>query len=462
MVSHAVSSPRCLRGQKSVAQFRWHQLLGGGLAQWPRALGMVRGAFIRGLFDVTSFVAAGREATLAVRVSPQPHPGTPHEHTLRDGIGKNGGITAIDGPTFLCAIGWDWIPAIRDRNTGIWRGVSLSASGPVTIRDPAVTTDLPVPGSTLRISRLTATLANHPTATSWGSSRAKSCRGKARRPLPSRGTSPMPRTARRPFPFSRGTPRLCESKIRALWWPNGYGPQNLYRLSLSFAAADGHDSDHRRLTFGFGRSPIRSPDSKNLTLSVNGVPVFCRGGDWGMDEALKRIPFERLDAQMRMHRVANLNMIRNWVGQSTSEDLYDLCDRYGILLWDEFFQPNPRDGPNPTDIPTYLANVRDKILRFRNHPSIALWCGRNEGPPPASAQCGAAKADGRTRSDAPLPGQFDRWRRRPFRRPLLLAASGGFLQCQASRSRRRPAACRFPTLESIQGMMPPQGLGGHQ
>ena len=80
--------------------------------------------------------------------------------------------------------------------------------------------------------------------------------------------------------------------------------------------------------------------------------------------------------------LANMNMIRNWVGQSTSEDFYELCDKYGILLWDEFFQPNPLDGPDPTDMDTYVANVRDKILRFRNHPSIAVWCARNEGFPP--------------------------------------------------------------------------------
>jgi len=76
-----------------------------------------------------------------------------------------------------------------------------------------------------------------------------------------------------------------------------------------------------------------------------------------------------------------MNLIRNWVGQSTGEDFYELCDKYGILLWDEFFQPNPSDGPDPEDMPTYMANVRDKVLRFRNHPSIAVWCARNEGFP---------------------------------------------------------------------------------
>ena len=91
------------------------------------------------------------------------------------------------------------------------------------------------------------------------------------------------------------------------------------------------------------------------------MPVFIRGGDWGLDEAMKRIPRERLDAQIRMHQLANLNLIRNWVGQSTSEDFYELCDKYGILIWDEFFQPNPSDGPNP---PTWPPTSPTCATRF--------------------------------------------------------------------------------------------------
>src|SRR6185436_3590522 len=102
---------------------------------------------------------------------------------------------------------------------------------------------------------------------------------------------------------------------------------------------------------------------------------------------------DRYEAQIRLHKEANYTIIRNWVGQSTSEDFYDLCDRYGILVWDEFFQPNPGDSGRPilgrgrgattgsttaraigdddiSDVPLYLANVREKVLRFRNHPSI--------------------------------------------------------------------------------------------
>jgi hypothetical protein len=106
---------------------------------------------------------------------------------------------------------------------------------------------------------------------------------------------------------------------------------------------------------------------------------------------MKRLPAERLDAQVRLHKLANVTMIRNWVGQCTAKYLYEMCDKHGIMLWDEFFQPNPHDGPNPIDEPLYHANVLDKVLRFRSHPSIMLWCGRNEGDPPPSVDKGNAE-----------------------------------------------------------------------
>lgn len=56
-----------------------------------------------------------------------------------------------------------------------------------------------------------------------------------------------------------------------------------------------------------------------------------------------------------------------------------MCDKYGILVWDEFWQFNSVD---PLDHSLFMANVRDKVLRIRNHPSIAIWCGRNEADPP--------------------------------------------------------------------------------
>jgi hypothetical protein len=123
-------------------------------------VGVMRGAFSRGIFDISAQVKAGKTAVVAVLVAPQPHPGISHEHTIRNGLGLNGGETAIDGPTFLSTIGWDWIPAIRDRDTGIWQKVFLSATGPALVKDPLVTTDLPLPRTDSTDVAVQATVEN--------------------------------------------------------------------------------------------------------------------------------------------------------------------------------------------------------------------------------------------------------------------------------------------------------------
>ena len=333
--------------------------------------GNIKGAFARGIFDITSLVTPGKKAALAVLIKPQPTPGISHEHNIATGMGYNGWYTGYDGPTFLCSIGWDWIPAIRDRNTGIWQKVFLSANDAVTIKDPLVTTDLPLPDTTQADISISTGIQNHSAKIQKGILKAKF------------GDAVV---VEQPFEIAANSISSISFssfniKHPKLWWPNGYGEQNLYKLSLS-VELNGKVSDSKQMMIGVREYSYSVPNSEWLTVSVNGVPVICKGGNWGMDEAMKRLSYQRMDAQMRMHKLANYTMIRNWVGQSTSEMLYELCDKYGFMLWDEFFQANPSDGPNPKDIHLYLYNVREKIVRYRNHASIAIWCARNEGFPP--------------------------------------------------------------------------------
>ena len=410
-------------------------------------VGTTRGAFMRGIFDITANVKPGKQAVVAVLVAPQPHPGDPHEHTLRAGTGKNGGITAIDGPTFLSTIGWDWIPAIRDRDTGIWQKVFLSATGPVLVKDPLVTTDLPLPKTDSTDIGVQATVENVSDKPVKGV-----LKGSIEEIAFERPVELAPHSKQIVDFDQKNTPALHVEHPR-LWWPNGYGAQDLYKLHLSFEM-EGNLSDAQDVDFGVRKITYAVPGTDTLTISVNGVPIFIRSGNWGLDEALKRIPRERLEAEIRMHKLANLNLIRNWVGQSTSEDFYELCDKYGILLWDEFFQPNPADGPNPTDIETYVANVREKILRFRNHPSIAVWCARNEGFPPKEIDAELRK----------LMAELE-----PTRRYQPSSTDGAGVRSHGPYFWRTPreyyrvtddffktetGSVSVPTLESIHGMMP--------
>jgi len=340
-----------------------------------RQAGTIKGAFARGIFDVSSMVNLKEANILAVHVFPQPHPGSTHEKTIAAGTGPNGGITASDGPTFLCTIGWDWIPTIRDRDTGIWQDVTLSATGPIVIEDPYVTSELPLPRTDSADLTVQTTMRNLTDDPQTGVLSGAFEGGQFKQTI---ALGPKETRVFRLTPAT--TPALRVKKPR-LWWPNGFGKPELYTLRLTLTQPAGV-SDARSVNFGVRQLGYAAPGSENLTLSVNGVPVMAKGGDWGMDEALKRIPRRRLEAEIRMHQLANYTLIRNWVGQSTSEDFYDLCDRYGLLLWDEFFEPHPADGPVPADASFYLANVREKLLRFRSHPCVALWCARNEGDPP--------------------------------------------------------------------------------
>jgi len=343
--------------------------------------GDIKGAFARGVFDVTSLVKPGETAAVAVHIFPPLHPGNPQEQTVQLGLGPNGGELTRDGPTFVASVGWDWIPAIRDRNMGIWQKVTLTSSGPVVLQDPMVTSDLPLPRTDSADLNFETTLKNLTDVPQTGIMRGSFGDASFQAPV-----SLAPGESKLVKLKPQDTPELRVLNPR-LWWPNGFGDPSLYRMHLSFDIG-GRISDVNDFDFGIRKIQYDVPDSQFLTISVNGVPVFCRGGDWGYDEALKRIPRERLETQIRFQKEANYVMLRNWVGQSTSDDFYELCDRYGLMIWDEFFEANRLDGPAPTDVGLYLANVREKVLRYRNHPSIAIWCGRNESdpaPPPLAA-----------------------------------------------------------------------------
>lgn len=87
----------------------------------------------------------------------------------------------------------------------------------------------------------------------------------------------------------------------------------------------------------------------------------------------------------------NFHVLRNWTGQVAGDEFLKACDRYGILLWQEFWLANPWDGPNPLDHTMFLENAKDRVLRDRNHPCLLLYCARNEGFPPKPIEDGLRK-----------------------------------------------------------------------
>ncbi|WP_101440451.1 glycoside hydrolase family 2 protein [Amycolatopsis echigonensis] len=374
--------PKLIPGQRFWLQFDGINYLGTVWLNGSK-VGTVEGAFKRAVFEVTDIVAkADGVAWLAVLVGKLEYTDPPALPSYASGVtrgGRNGGPTGVtlkNGPTFFCTAGWDWLPTIPDRDLGIWQPVTWRTTGPVRVADVQVTSTLSPDLRTAEVAvELALDSAAEKSVVVTGSLDGREFRRTVSVPA---GASSVTLTSKEIACLRLDRPKL--------WWPNGYGEPDRYRLTVGVEVG-GQVCDERSVDFGVRRieytTPMRSPSgtvSQCLAITVNNQPILVMGGNWGLDEALKRIPRERLRAQVRLHRDANLNLIRNWNGQSSTEDFYAACDEYGILVWQDFFCST--EGPPPENVARDLANIRDCIVRFRNHPSILLWCGGNEGPPP--------------------------------------------------------------------------------
>jgi len=169
-----------------------------------------------------------------------------------------------------------------------------------------------------------------------------------------------------------------------LWWPNGYGEQALYEAKVSLRTADESMLDVKNYQIGLRTLELRQEKDaygESFTFAVNGVPVFGKGSNWiPADSFPTRITREQLDQLLGDAARAHHNMIRVWGGGFyESEDFYDLCDQYGILVWQDFIFAC---SVYPLDDPEFVENIHqeamDNIRRIRHRASLALWCGNNE------------------------------------------------------------------------------------
>ena len=175
-----------------------------------------------------------------------------------------------------------------------------------------------------------------------------------------------------------------------LWWPNGLGEQPLYTLTVQLIRKGetdgGAEQVEYELTKRLGLRTIEldrsaDADGEQFRFVVNGVPIFAKGADWiPPDQFVTRFTREDMEFYLSESAKAHFNMLRVWGGGSyESEDFYDMCDQYGILVWQDFmFACNLY----PFDDEAFLENcreeVRDNVRRLRHRASLALWCGNNE------------------------------------------------------------------------------------
>ncbi len=163
-----------------------------------------------------------------------------------------------------------------------------------------------------------------------------------------------------------------------LWWPVGYGEQPLYTLELKLG-----DEDRWQGKIGLREvTLITTPDKdgSEFTLSVNGKRIFCKGANWIPDDVFfTEVTRERYEERIRQAIDANMNMLRVWGGGIYENDeFYDICDRLGILVWQDFLfacAAYPEEAPFDKLVE---VEAEQNIARLSHHPSLVLWSGCNE------------------------------------------------------------------------------------
>ena len=337
-----------------------------------KQVGRLEGAFIRGKFDVTDCVKEGTNV-LAVEIIKNAHIGAIKEKN-KQSTDFNGGILGADNPTFHATIGWDWIPTMRGRNIGIWNDVFLTTTGKVTVQDPYVQTQFALLDTTQ--ARLTAEVVvkNHDGRDVSGVLQGKVGDVTFEQPVELKAGE------ERTVVFDADRFPQLQVKNPRLWWPNGYGTPYLYDANFTFKVGE-EVSDARDFKVGIRQMTFNEYGGV-LNLYVNGRRFIGRGGNWGFSESNLNYRGREYETAVAYHADMNFTMLRNWVGMIGDEELYDACDKYGIMIWQDFWLANPADGPDPYYPDMFIANAEDYVKRIRSHASIGLYCGRNEGFPP--------------------------------------------------------------------------------
>ena len=295
----------------------------------------------------------------------------PYQYEAGNDQSENGGVFNKKVSVFARKAGyhygWDWGPRLV--TSGIWRPVYVEAwdnarINDVFIRQPEVSKSrASLIGEVEILADKEIDQANV-TITEAASGRV----------LAGQTVSLQKGINKISLPFSIKSPKL--------WWSNGLGEPHLYSfrtdLTVNNQTSDAWTEEVGLRSLKIINRPDK--DGKTFYVELNGIPVFAKGANYiPQDNFLPRVTPGQYEKTILDAANANMNMLRIWGGGTYESDLfYQLCDRYGILVWQDFMfacSLYPAEGE-------LLENIRqeaiDNVKRLRNHACIALWCGNNE------------------------------------------------------------------------------------
>ena len=347
-------------------------------------LGDHEGMYGGPVVEVTSLVRLGQANEVVVNI----HPG---------GTDEPGKV--FKGYIFMK---WHYLTDLSPR--GIWQGARLVATGPVRLENPfvqtrsagekeavlAITAELFNPGEAAE-ALITGTIAgeNFKGEQQTFSVPSPGAEGGTRFHLPGAGRESQALVAGRD---GRSQPLSSDAACGCARKRLGQHLHHFRHPHAGVRAQSGHRADVERGGGPAGLSPESRPASAaGLTINnrfmcrINGKLISMRGaGGFGAHDYIYRY-HRRKDAWfIKAAQAMNFNFLRvHGSGIIAPDDFYDLCDRMGMMVWQEFMISNM--GLSGVHYHVWRTQTVQSILRLRNHPSLVYWCGGNEFNPDNTA-----------------------------------------------------------------------------
>lgn len=360
----------------------------------------IAGMFLQSHVDVSDYVVYDQDNVLAIKVYPIDVPGT-----IRPKGGKkisalnnefqNGGNAEIGkNVTQLMTVGWDftYLDGIRDRNTGIWKDISIYSTGSVSLRHPFIKSEFTNSQYTEAKQTISVEISN-PNA-SWKTQKVKVVGEIEGENIQFEKEVQLIRGQHKELTFSADEFPQLNIKNPRLWWPINKGKQEMYNLKLKVIDTQSQEVlDEISTRFGIREitSDTNTPD-QSRAFYVNGKPIFIKGTNW-LPENMLRNSDERTYAELRYSAQSGINLIRFWGGGITESDyFFQLCDELGIMVWTEFWMTG--DTKHPSNDIIYYSNVESTVKRIRNHPSLMYYVSSNESTEMGKTEALINKLDG--------------------------------------------------------------------
>jgi hypothetical protein len=337
-------------------------------------------------FDVSKYLTSKGKNVLAVAIYPPDHVGKPAIEPLTPL--SDPGQNMADGEishdyTKWDVMGWDWQPAIRDRDMGITEDVFLTSTSNIEVKDLYVTSKLALPDLSKADITISATIKNYSKVKKSGS-------------LSAMVSFENGTVCSLVVPYSlKGLEEkeiLIDKSVNGsltitnpkLWWPLGYGKANLYTANVKLTESGVVVSNQ---TTQFGIREVETYLSEvERVYKINGQRIYPKGGNWVIDMMLNWTN-SRYEQEILLTRNANLNMLRIWGPTGVPpQALFDAADKYGIVMWQDFlndFWGTYKNTPGyQPEISLFEKASIEVVKKLRNHPSLVIWCGGNEGVNP--------------------------------------------------------------------------------